>query len=238
MKKIMKRAWEIVKNAIANFGGKCREYMAEALRMAWAESKPNKEDKTMKHTYEWQLRDGRTVTLEAEYSEHVQDKIIDSDGYKLETGEREIVKDGMLTAYIDGAKVDSCWNTDFWQTIDVGQTGLRKIWGIGKIGFTADRSKEIDAFFAAVFAAGRDAEAEQIRAEEKAKLDAERIETTERFIAKAEAQSDIPTRAEAKRKMKEYNDIYNEGGEGYIPYVICREDYEAAKKRLAELKGN
>ena len=39
MKKIMKRAWEIAKNAAAKFGGKAREYMAEALRMAWAEAK-------------------------------------------------------------------------------------------------------------------------------------------------------------------------------------------------------
>lgn len=39
MKKIMMRAWEIVKAAIAKFGGKAREYMAEALRMAWAEAK-------------------------------------------------------------------------------------------------------------------------------------------------------------------------------------------------------
>lgn len=39
MKQIMKRAWEIVKNAIAKFGGKAREYMAEALRLAWAEAK-------------------------------------------------------------------------------------------------------------------------------------------------------------------------------------------------------
>lgn len=39
MKKIMMRAWEIVKNAVAKFGGKAREYMAEALRMAWAEKK-------------------------------------------------------------------------------------------------------------------------------------------------------------------------------------------------------
>lgn len=39
MKKIMMRAWEIVRNAVAQFGGKAREYMAEALRMAWAEAK-------------------------------------------------------------------------------------------------------------------------------------------------------------------------------------------------------
>lgn len=38
-KQIMVRAWEIAKAAVAQFGGKAREYFAEALRMAWAEAK-------------------------------------------------------------------------------------------------------------------------------------------------------------------------------------------------------
>lgn len=35
--KAMKRAWEIVKKAVAEYGGKAMDWMAEALRMAWAE---------------------------------------------------------------------------------------------------------------------------------------------------------------------------------------------------------
>ena len=38
-KKVMTRAWEIVKEAIANFGGKAAQYISEALRMAWKEIK-------------------------------------------------------------------------------------------------------------------------------------------------------------------------------------------------------
>ena len=192
----------------------------------------------MKHTYEWSLKDGRIVKLEAEYTEKVQNEIVNLDGDICETGNREIVKDGMLTAYIDGEKFDSCWNSDFWQIIETGKPGLKKIWGIKMIAFTAERAEEIEKFLSDVIEEGRDSEAQQIRAEEKAKLDAERIETAERFIAKAEAQPDIPTKAEAEHRMKEYNDINNEGAEGYIPYIVCREDYEAAKKLLAELKGN
>lgn len=36
-KKVMTRAWEIVREAIANFGGKAAQYISEALRMAWKE---------------------------------------------------------------------------------------------------------------------------------------------------------------------------------------------------------
>ena len=37
MKNVMIRAWEIAKDGVAKFGGKVKEYFAEALKMAWAE---------------------------------------------------------------------------------------------------------------------------------------------------------------------------------------------------------
>lgn len=39
MKTIMTRAWEIVRNAVAKFGGKAKQYIALAMKMAWGESK-------------------------------------------------------------------------------------------------------------------------------------------------------------------------------------------------------
>ncbi|ARF67199.1 hypothetical protein B7C51_04305 [Paenibacillus larvae subsp. pulvifaciens] len=36
---VMKKAWEIAKDGAAKFGGKVKEYFAEALRMAWEEVK-------------------------------------------------------------------------------------------------------------------------------------------------------------------------------------------------------
>lgn len=188
--------------------------------------------------YEWKLTDGRTVTLEAEYSETVRDEIVNLDGDICETGKREIVKTAMLTAYIDGEKFDSCWETAFWKTIDTCMNGIKKIWGIKQIAFTEERAAEIEAFFAEVIEAGRNAEAQQIRADAKAAEIAEEIADAEQIIAKAEAQQDIPDRAEAQRRMKRYNDINNEGREGYVPYIVSREEYEYAKMKLAKLKAN
>lgn len=37
MRKIMTRAWEIARNAVEKFGGKVKEYFAQALKMAWKE---------------------------------------------------------------------------------------------------------------------------------------------------------------------------------------------------------
>lgn len=39
MKNVMVRAWEIAKAAVAKFGGKVKEYFAQALAMAWKEVK-------------------------------------------------------------------------------------------------------------------------------------------------------------------------------------------------------
>jgi len=39
MKEVMVRAWEIAKEAVVKFGGKAIEYIAEALKLAWAEFK-------------------------------------------------------------------------------------------------------------------------------------------------------------------------------------------------------
>ena len=40
-KEIMKKAWKIAKEAVKKFGGKAIEYIAEALKMAWAAIKDN-----------------------------------------------------------------------------------------------------------------------------------------------------------------------------------------------------
>ena len=39
MKNVMTRAWEIARAAAAKFGGKVREYIAAAMKQAWAEWK-------------------------------------------------------------------------------------------------------------------------------------------------------------------------------------------------------
>lgn len=40
---------------------------------------------------------------------------------------------------------------------------------------------------------------------------------------------------DVKKMKKQYNDIHNEGGEGYIPHFYTFEEYEYAKKQLAKL---
>jgi len=39
MREVMRRAWDIARKAVETFGGAVKSYIAEALRMAWAEKK-------------------------------------------------------------------------------------------------------------------------------------------------------------------------------------------------------
>lgn len=53
--------------------------------------------------------------------------------------------------------------------------------------------------------------------------------------AKAIGIDKLPTAAEAQKQLKIYNDVMNEGGEGYLPTIITKEMYEQAKAELREM---
>lgn len=63
----------------------------------------------------------------------------------------------------------------------------------------------------------------------------EEIKECEKTIEACEKQSELYTREEARKKAREYNILYNEGGYGYVPHFYTTEEYEFAKKRLSEL---
>lgn len=65
---------------------------------------------------------------------------------------------------------------------------------------------------------------------------AEEITRLEKIIAKAEQQNEIPTKAEKAEKLRAYNNLHNEGGEGYVPWIVSREEYETAKEELKKLE--
>ena len=67
------------------------------------------------------------------------------------------------------------------------------------------------------------------------KLETEKAELI-KFIEKAEGQKWLPTNAEYAAWRKNYNNVMNEGGEGYIPSCITREALENAKLKLEGLE--
>lgn len=60
--------------------------------------------------------------------------------------------------------------------------------------------------------------------------DALEVAEAKRIVKLAESQKDIPSREEANRQMKWWNDTYNEGGEGIVPEIISKDQYGRAKE--------
>jgi hypothetical protein len=173
--------------------------------------------------FKFNLTNGKTVTIKAEYKEVIQDKINDADGVKISVGTEKVIK-AKMTAYVDGKAVDYSVNPDAWVLIDYKR--YKKIWGM-KIAFAnAADAARFEKFVAEVIAEGK------IKEEEKDELKEEKRAWAKTIVAKAEAQDDIPTAVAARARRRNYNDKMNEGGEGYVPEIIDKKQYDTAKKIL------
>lgn len=188
----------------------------------------------MKKKYSWNLSDGRQVTLEAECITTMIADSVYADGHEVGFKKKPFAK-GNLTAYIDGKKFDSCCDTGFWNTIDVyGRPGIKKIWGIKGIGFTKDRAAEIDSFLQSVIEEGKTEEVRAYEVEKAVREKAEYKQSLENFLAEA-AKHKLYTAEEAERARKNWINIVNEGGSGYVPHFYTFEEVESAKRELAEI---
>lgn len=180
----------------------------------------------------WTGSKGNQIELRAYCETTMVDDILDADGYEINVG-KKAQTNANLELWVDGKKIGSCWNTNFWQIIDT-QSGMKKIWGL-PVGMTNEQAVIVERFLKDVIESGKK---EEVKTEEATQTEAERAER------KAEAQkvvdeaakctSPLMTNAEYKAWRKQYNDLHNEGGEGYIPERITVEQLEYAKKVLAE----
>lgn len=76
---------------------------------------------------------------------------------------------------------------------------------------------------------------EQKRAEKEKKKTEKLIAEYRQTVEQCERQEKLYTREEAAEKYRNYNRLFNEGGEGYVPHFYTVEEYEFAKARLSEL---
>lgn len=187
----------------------------------------------MKGTFEYRLRNGSICKIEAEYECIMEMETLGADGWEIPTEEKPTDVASSLVAYVDGKKVDSSRDKSFWGVVDMKE-GVKKIWGL-KIGFAnPEDAGRYEEWIARIIEDGKSDEVKAYEKAEKEKKAKEKFEMAKKTVAKAESQKDIPTREEAKRRMKQYNNTINEGGEGYIPYIVNKEEYEEALKIIEE----
>lgn len=182
-------------------------------------------------------KSGMIIRFEADYICKMEDRVVDADGYKVNVGAEPTTAGSSLVAYADGKRVASCDNPAFWGLIDIkDHPGCKAIHGLNILFSDARQAADYEAWIKSVMDAGTTAEVKEYRAAQQAKDDAEQIKWAEGVVAAAEAQADIPTKAEAQRRMKRYNDINNEGGEGYVPHIYDQDEYRYAMAILQAKK--
>ncbi len=189
----------------------------------------------MTSTFEWTTFKGAAGKIIATYAENMEMEAVDADGDIIELGIKPTTAGKCdMKAYIGEELVDSCWNHNFWGLIDVsGMPDVKKIWGLD-IGLNLADADRYEKWLDDLIAGGTSSEAKKYHDAESAKQHAKEIADAKAVVAKAESQRDIPDRSEARRRENVYNDINNEGGDGYVPHWVSREEYDAAKAILGE----
>lgn len=66
---------------------------------------------------------------------------------------------------------------------------------------------------------------------------AAKIARLEKVIEKAGQQKEMPTKVEKAEYLRAYNNLHNEGGEGFSPWIVSEEEYQAALQELKAMQG-
>lgn len=185
-------------------------------------------------TFTFKLRDEREVKLAARYECTMQCEEYDVDGDKVigKPKPHESIN-SRLTAYVDGKEVDSCKYAESWK-LYVDNNGIHKIYGI-RIGFVdTNTAKEYADWINEIIEGGK---SEEVKMYEKAVTEKDiqdRVEKARETIRKAESQKDIPDINEVRKRRQQWNEVINENAGGYIPDIISKQEYDAAKRIIEE----
>lgn len=191
----------------------------------------------MKGTFDYTSeKSGRSFVLEVEYECVMKSQTHWLDGDVIE-GKPKPMERGKLRLLEGGKKLRETSITDTWSKAHWDErNGAWTVQGLG-FGFTDEETaNRYNAWLDGIIEQGTTDEVKAYRAAEEARQAANRVEHAKKVIEKAEKQADIPSDAEARRREKEWNDIYNEGGDGYVPHIISMDEYEEAK-RVIESNG-
>lgn len=183
----------------------------------------------MKKTFTHILSDGRQAVLEAEYKAEMIRPRRDLDG-DVFYGEPEPHETAMLKLFIDGKECDHSTYSYDWGLYE--RNGKMAIRGI-RLAFREEHTwKRYEQWINEIIDEGKTGEVKAYEARKREQEIQEEIAKAKTTIRKAEAQKDIPTRDEALRRQRDWNNLYNEGGEGYVPEIVDIQEYERAKRIL------
>ena len=182
----------------------------------------------------WKSTKGQVIELEASFTETMEDQKFCSEttGDWIGTGKRIKAQRAELNVFVGGEMVDSCTQIRHWEIVNAEIPGLKRIVGIQKIAFTAEKAKEVEAFLNKVIADGKAPEVVEVEKEKK-------LENAKKVITKAEttvrnANGTLMSKEQANQYLQQYQQVMNDGCEGFVPNIITQEAYDRALQIVNE----
>lgn len=188
-------------------------------------------------TYTTVTAKGNELRFEISYNKEVVEVERNLDGYIVtaneirETEEIKVYVNGQYIGKDDYLFVNTVKNSGYEEMVPAEYTHYLNING-KVLGLTSEQAAELNKIFAEVKEEGK---SEKVKEIEKEEIE-EKIETAKAIVEKAEQQRDIPSYKEARLREKSYNNLHNEGGEGYVPHIVDIDEYNRAKSVLAGLR--
>jgi hypothetical protein len=172
---------------------------------------------------------GREIKATIEWVSEMRDKIVDADGDKINVG-KEIVEYGHINLGVAGHTAHP-WKYQIEDEAEErtisGYTGMAiRSDGLLILMDTEDWKALCEAIDTICVSSDEVEEYRINQNKEQAKAEYDRAVNT---VARAERQADIPTKEEAKARIRSYNNVANEGGEGWVPTIIDIDWYNYCK---------
>ena len=188
-----------------------------------------------------QIESGSNFRIEIDYHHYMQKQTAWLDGDILEMGEKplELVN---ARLYVDdelkySSNVVSGYDLKLSEDIrTIKGYKVRTVHALKLAIINPEVWEKYEEWLEEVIKDGTEPEVKEFQKREKEKAAAEELEYAKEVVSLAESQKDIPSREEARRRMKWWNDTYNEGGEGFVPTIINIEQYEKAKNIIERHK--
>lgn len=187
-----------------------------------------------------QIESGSNFRIEIDYHHYMQKQTAWLDGDILEMGEKPLELVNARLYVDDELKYSSVANGyDLKLSEDIRTIKgykVRTVHALKLAIINPEVWEKYEEWLEEVIKDGTEPEVKEFQKREKEKAAAEELEYAKEVVRIAESQKDIPSREEARRRMKWWNDTYNEGGEGFVPTIINIEQYEKAKNIIARHK--
>lgn len=184
---------------------------------------------------------GKKMRIEIEYKHYMMKQTAWLDGDVVEMPS-EPHESGIAKLFVNGVlkyenKMPDAYRLRLDENVETMQGyKVRKVHGLQLAIVDPKVWEAYEAWIAEVVEEGKTPEVKEYLKKKQEKEDALEVFEAKRIVKLAESQKDIPTREEANRRMKWWNDTYNEGGEGVVPEIISIEQYNRAQE-IIKKKG-